>query len=251
MQTLQQIDRWIFELINQGCANSFFDFLIPFLREKTFWVPLYVFLIAWCAEMLDRRQFYICLFGLFTTLTITDVISSRLLKPLIGRDRPCVPIIDSSLVLTEIDRVRDNNAYYREERNQGLSPDSIAVLAVMDSISDMEEYGDAMSFEEHIEFKYFSHEDFDDRVIERVPCGSGYSMPSAHAANHFGIAVFLITFFAYIERKYKYAILFWASLICFAQVYVGVHYPFDMLFGALLGGLVGFLVSTYTLRLAK
>jgi undecaprenyl-diphosphatase len=36
---------------------------------------------------------------------------------------------------------------------------------------------------------------------------------------------------------------FWAASISFAQVYVGVHYPFDILFGALTGSIIGFMMA--------
>ncbi len=37
--------------------------------------------------------------------------------------------------------------------------------------------------------------------------------------------------------------MIWAALIAFAQVYVGLHYPFDVLGGALLGSLIGFIIG--------
>ena len=81
-------------------------------------------------------------------------------------------------------------------------------------------------------------------VIKRVPCGSGYSFPSAHATNHFAIALFLIGVF---YRKWKPILPFglvWAASIAFAQVYVGVHYPIDIFIGALLGTTIGLITST-------
>ena len=78
-------------------------------------------------------------------------------------------------------------------------------------------------------------------VISRVPCGTGYSFPSTHATDHFALAIFLCLVFF---RKWKWvgiAIIVWAALICFAQVYVGVHFPVDILGGAFYGGLVGWL----------
>lgn len=72
-----------------------------------------------------------------------------------------------------------------------------------------------------------------------VPCGGGYSFPSSHAANHFSLAVFTaIT----LENKRKWiwtVAIFWAAIVCYAQVYVGVHFPLDVTFGALVGILVG------------
>ena len=77
-------------------------------------------------------------------------------------------------------------------------------------------------------------------IINRVPCGTGYSFPSAHATNHFAIAIFLICLFYPKWKPILPLALFWAFLISFAQIYVGVHYPIDTIFGALLGTSIGF-----------
>lgn len=66
-------------------------------------------------------------------------------------------------------------------------------------------------------------------------CGVGYSFTSNHAANHFGMATFFIVTFRHIFKKWVWIGIVWAALIGYAQVYVGVHYPFDVLCGALLG----------------
>jgi undecaprenyl-diphosphatase len=72
-----------------------------------------------------------------------------------------------------------------------------------------------------------------------VDCGGLYSMPSNHAANHFGLATFwYFSIRAINGRKWAWLWL-WAALICYAQVYVGKHYPFDILVGALVGTLTG------------
>ncbi|MFM8490295.1 MAG: phosphatase PAP2 family protein, partial [Bacteroidota bacterium] len=76
-------------------------------------------------------------------------------------------------------------------------------------------------------------------IIERVPCGSGYSFTSNHSANHFAIASFLIVLFGHTGRAFRYAAVLWAGSIAFSQVYVGVHYPLDVACGALLGILIG------------
>lgn len=72
-----------------------------------------------------------------------------------------------------------------------------------------------------------------------VDCGGLYSMPSNHAANHFGLAAFW--YFSIREmngRKWTW-LWVWAAAICYAQVYVGKHYPFDVLVGAVFGFLTG------------
>lgn len=76
-----------------------------------------------------------------------------------------------------------------------------------------------------------------------VPCGGGYSFTSSHATNHFALAVFLITLFGGMRRRWRYLLLFWAGSIAFGQVYVGVHYPFDVLAGAILGSVIGYAMA--------
>jgi undecaprenyl-diphosphatase len=77
------------------------------------------------------------------------------------------------------------------------------------------------------------------QVQLRVPCGSGYSFTSSHAANHFAVALFLIGVFGHLNRWIRPSLLLWAGSIALSQVYVGVHYPGDVLCGGLLGSLIG------------
>lgn len=77
------------------------------------------------------------------------------------------------------------------------------------------------------------------RVRLLIPCGNGYSFPSSHATNHFAFSFFLISLFADKIRWLKPAVIIWASLVCYAQVYVGVHFPIDVICGGLIGLLIG------------
>jgi undecaprenyl-diphosphatase len=79
----------------------------------------------------------------------------------------------------------------------------------------------------------------DPPVIQRVSCGSGYSFTSSHATNHFCIAAFFVTVFGAYMRRWKHLWWVWASVISIAQVYVGLHYPLDILGGAMLGTIIG------------
>ena len=71
-------------------------------------------------------------------------------------------------------------------------------------------------------------------------CSGGFSFTSSHAANHFGIAVFIVMTLQPFLKNYRFIFLVWAAMIAYAQVYVGVHFPMDVFFGALIGIFVGY-----------
>ena len=85
-----------------------------------------------------------------------------------------------------------------------------------------------------------------------VHCGGGYSFPSSHAANHFALAVVLFATAARRWGRWRYLLLGWAALVAYAQVYVGVHFPVDILAGALLGSVLALVaavpINRYLLR---
>jgi undecaprenyl-diphosphatase len=70
-----------------------------------------------------------------------------------------------------------------------------------------------------------------------VSCGSGYAFPSSHAVNNAAGAVVL----SYFYRKWTAAFVSFAVLVGFSRIYVGVHYPSDVLGGFVLGSGCGFL----------
>ena len=180
LEQLIQFDQNLFFTINHGLSNSFFDWLMPALRNRFFWTPLYLFIIIFSIRTYGKQGWIMILF-LGLTFGCTDFISSSLIKPTVQRLRPC---------------------------------------------NDPEIKSD---------------------VKNLIDCGSGYSFPSSHASNHFGLAVFLIVMFF---SKWKLILpigLLWAASISFAQVYVGVHYPVDILAGAMLGGMIGFSMGTILL----
>lgn len=78
-----------------------------------------------------------------------------------------------------------------------------------------------------------------------VNCGGGFSFVSAHASNHFAIAIYISFFFRSQKWVLPVAVL-WASFISFSQVYVGVHYPFDVICGGMLGIILGYLMYKIT-----
>ncbi|HVX50302.1 MAG TPA: phosphatase PAP2 family protein [Chitinophagaceae bacterium] len=74
-------------------------------------------------------------------------------------------------------------------------------------------------------------------------CPSSYSFTSNHAANHFGAAfVLYFTLKPYI-KKWGYLFFVWAATVAYGQMYVGVHYPLDILGGTIFGAIAGSLMA--------
>ena len=69
-------------------------------------------------------------------------------------------------------------------------------------------------------------------------CGGLYGFVSSHASNVFGLAIFIG---GILGKKVFYSLFFWASLVSFSRIYVGVHYPLDIFFGMLWGSCVALL----------
>ena len=171
---LLQSDRQLFYFVNHTLSNPFFDLIMPWMRNPSFWIPLYLFIIVFCLWKFKKQGLLIIIF-IALAAGIADKTSAGIIKPLVHRIRPC----------------RDT------------------ITAKTD--------------------------------IERVGCGMGYSFPSTHATDHFSMAFFIILAF---RKVWKWIWLWgflWAGTICFAQVYVGVHYPADVTGGAIYGIFIGWL----------
>ncbi|HEY4706014.1 MAG TPA: phosphatase PAP2 family protein [Thermodesulfobacteriota bacterium] len=70
-----------------------------------------------------------------------------------------------------------------------------------------------------------------------VGCGGSFSMPSGHATNIFAAMVFLSARY----RRFWPAFIFIAFVVAYSRVYVGVHFPSDVIAGAFLGSVIALL----------
>jgi undecaprenyl-diphosphatase len=71
-------------------------------------------------------------------------------------------------------------------------------------------------------------------------CGGKYGFISAHAANTFGIAMFFTLFFWH--RWTGIGLMLWALIVSYSRIYLGVHYPGDVLGGMIVGLIIGTLI---------
>ena len=81
------------------------------------------------------------------------------------------------------------------------------------------------------------------RLFKGIYLPQSSSFVSAHAANHFGMAMF---FFITLHKQFKtwpWLFFLWAGTISYAQMYIGVHYPTDILCGAIIGLVTGYLIG--------
>ncbi len=176
MEQLITLDQWLFEWINQGWQNPFLDAIMPYWREKEFWIPLYLLLAVFVLYRFRWRGLYLLL-AIGTTIGLSDTASSKVIKPTFERLRPC------------------NDPEFKEE------------------------------------------------VHLLIHCGSGYSFTSSHATNHFALVAFLSLTLGALYRWLCIPLYLWAASIALGQVYVGVHYPLDILGGTILGLIIGNIVA--------
>jgi membrane-associated phospholipid phosphatase len=176
-ERLKEWDQWLFIKINSVLINPVFDGLMPFLRNGTYWAPLYLFLFVLAVVNFRSKGGWWIIFFI-ATVALTDMTGTYIFKHNIERIRPC----------------RDPDFYI------------------------------------HVRL-----------LLEH--CAGGYSFTSNHAANHFGMATFFFVTFYPVIKKWAWIAFAWAALIAYAQIYVGVHYPLDILAGTLIGLLAGALTG--------
>jgi len=158
---IYQLDLKLFRLINQKLSNPVFDWFMPFISSKSFWlIPIFIGLVL--LFWLGKKRGRIATLLIILTIATADPFCARVLKPTFKRLRP-------------------------------------------------------------------SHELNDVRLLGKK--GGKYGFPSNHAANVAGSMLILAFFY----RRYKYLCGGLALVVGYSRIYLGVHYPTDVLAGFVIG----------------
>ena len=174
MEIISDLDQQILLFFN-GYHTSFLDETMALITSKWIWIPFYLFLIELLFKRRSTKTAILTLIAVALAITLTDQICASLIRPYVGRLRPCNP---------------DNPI-----------------------------------------FSYIN-------LVKNIHPG-GYSWPSCHAANTFALATLLSCVMK--SRKFTIFIFAWAIIVSISRLYVGVHYPTDLLCGAAIGSALGYL----------
>ena len=176
LEYILHVDTQLFYLINVILQNAIFDWLMPFITNKTHWFPVWgivIILLIWKGGKEGR----IILIFIIPLIFLSDQLSSSVLKSFFARIRPCIALDNINLLVNK---------------------------------------------------------------------SKAFSFPSSHAVNFFALA----TYFGYFYKKYIWWLLFVAAMVAYSRVYVGVHYPFDVIAGAIIGATCAFFV-VYLMKFSK
>jgi undecaprenyl-diphosphatase len=157
-------------------ANPLFDNIMLWVREASFWWPLYLFFFAFVLLNFGRKGFFWVVFFILTVAVCDQ--AGGFIKHWIQRPRPCNDPFMSQFIKLRL-------AY----------------------------------------------------------CSPSFSFTSNHAANHFGIAIFIHRTFKEIKGFKTWWLFIWAAIVCYAQMYVGIHYPTDIIGGMFLGLFSGAIIA--------
>lgn len=174
LQRLVDIDKQVMLTLN-GSDSLYMDGVMKVYTSTMVWIPVALVLLFVILKNNTPRISILAVLAVVLTIVACDQVSSHLIKPLVGRLRPC----NDPTIMHFIDTVNG----YRS---------------------------------------------------------SGYSFVSSHACNSFGI--FTLVSLMIRNRTLSLSLLLWAAINAFSRIYLGVHYPGDILCGALLGIVIGTVV---------
>ena len=126
MTELIQFDQWLFHIINGEWHNPFLDAVLPFWRTKEFWIPLYLLLAGFVVWKFRKRAF-IFLVAAALTVTVSDTISSKVVKTSVQRLRPC----NDEMIREEVNLLVHCGAGYSFTSSHAANHFAVAVFLIL------------------------------------------------------------------------------------------------------------------------
>lgn len=195
---LKSADRELFLFLN-GMHNSFFDVVMSLASDRFIWIPFYCFLLLILISEYKKKAI-IVLMLIAAMITVSDQVSSTIVKNAVQRLRPC------------------------------HNPEIESLVHLVNGV-----------------------------------CGGTYGYFSSHASNSSALALFLILILRRSGRKEVTLIrqvqlgkqvlftslILYTLLISYSRIYLGSHYPFDVLTGIVFGSLLSFIFAQIFFRTGK
>ncbi|CAN5522749.1 phosphatase PAP2 family protein [soil metagenome] len=194
---LKSADKEVFLFLN-GMHNSFFDFVMYWASNRFIWIPFYAFLFYHVIKAFQKKSVLILVL-IAAMITVSDQVSSSIVKNAVHRLRPCHnPEIKSQVHLVNGE------------------------------------------------------------------CGGTFGYFSSHATNSFALAVFLFLLFRkkanqaavnevtkpFVKISNLAVVLFlYAGIVSYSRIYLGSHYPLDVITGIAFGTLLSFIFAQIFFRI--
>ncbi|GAB5465665.1 MAG: phosphatase PAP2 family protein [Candidatus Kapaibacteriales bacterium] len=98
MDAIQDIDEFLFRLVNEDFSSEFLDVVMPMITHVEFWLPFYIIGVIAMAVQMGWRSLWVVLF-LVAIVAVADQVSAGLIKDWVGRARPCHIFSDINLLV--------------------------------------------------------------------------------------------------------------------------------------------------------
>ena len=88
-------------------------------------------------------------------------------------------------------------------------------------------------------------------LLREVKCGGKFGFYSAHSSNSFFVATYLTMLLGKKIKQLPYFLFIWAAIVAYSRVYLGMHFPGDIIVGAIMGILLALFFGTLAKKVIK
>lgn len=88
-------------------------------------------------------------------------------------------------------------------------------------------------------------------LLREVKCGGKFGFYSAHSSNSFFVATYLTILLGKKIKQLPYFLFVWAAIVAYSRVYLGMHFPGDIIIGAIMGILLALFFGTLAKKVIR